>query len=206
MEPKFNRNRWLRGQAIRNPKISLKEALEKYQAEGNPEELTPNSQSLSDAKFNLKKRWQVSDLSQLPRHKNGQLDMEKMLSLYLQLNGTQPEEVIIDAFDFDNLTISADLIKKVGSSGSNGEATENHEIAPRAGAPPRRKSRKFHRDSIIPPIPVGPQEEVFLSLLQKATQFAKSVGGISKAKMLIQYLDSLQAKDEQWPAESPIRK
>jgi hypothetical protein len=187
---------WMRNQIIQNPDISLEELRKAFEDSNRKEEI-PNRQLLYLAKSRIKKRWGI-DVKEIPRNRDGSLNMSGMIRLFLNIQGSDSnEKQAREFFAVDGLKLSegifstakATYFRKNSPNNSPNNQTNDYDESdfqqkdknPRARFVPKNNDQDQNKSDFT------------LELLLEAKSFIQSSGGIENARSLISLIEEIKS-------------
>lgn len=184
---------WVRHLIMQKPDLTLEQLQEEFDKSGRPAKVRPTIKQAIYLQNNaIKRRWGIVDLAELPRNKDGSLNVAGLVRLYINKFGVNSTEKKAKAF------FAVDGIElKTGSFGNAKTAYLRKKgiFDPNAGSGPRarfeaKKSRKSSRKSSRAK---SPETEVTFDLLFQTKEYIKQVGGVNQARTLMNLIEEIQA-------------
>ena len=185
---------WVRGLVMVKPDLTFDELKEEFAKSGRPASEKPKSkQVVYAARSAVKTRWGVEAV-ELPRAKDGSLNMSGLVRLYLDKFGDgATEKKAISYFANDGIELKAGsfanakttYLRKKGSLDTNVGTGPRARHLDKKRRKPGRKGRRMAQ-------PVQSSPDVQFDLLIQTKDFIKNVGGIDQARQMLGLIEEIQ--------------
>jgi len=173
MKFELNRASFVRGQVLVNPDITLEELQSAYDKTNLPKLDRPKTESvIHSARSQLKKRWELESLDEVPRKSNGELNVRKFIWMYFDMFGTDDitHEHVYHYLALDGIEVTKSNYSNASSVYKSKEpitaiiSEDPEEETPRAGKPGKRKytrrKAKGQGRQKREPLPVDEYEQI----------------------------------------------
>ena len=169
---------WLRMLLLKQPELSLAD-LQKHHEKAGWEDKPPESkQWIYLQQRQIRKRWGVSSVNEIPRNSKGEIDLSGMMKLYLRKHPQSNASKAIEYFAADGLKVDQKLFTSVKKN-----MTPEELAVPRKGAPVmRRKNSQKNR-----------KENMDVNLLLKTKKLVEEMGGFESIRNALKLLEAIQS-------------